>query len=58
MQARPGYPDSGALELREPDGATRALTPAGWQSWFGAVSPDGRTVVVEHFRSLSSQPPA
>jgi len=58
MQARPGFPDSGPLELREPDGATRALTPAGWQSWFGGVAPDGRTAVVEHFASLSgSHPP-
>ena len=57
MQAHPGYPDSAALELRAPDGAKRALTPSGWQSWFGAISPDGRTVVVEHFRSLSSQHP-
>ena len=57
MQARPDSADAGALELRAPDGATRALTPTGWQSWFGAVSPDGRAVVVEHYRSLSRHHP-
>jgi Tol biopolymer transport system component len=57
MQARAGLADAGALELRAPDGTTRALTPAGWQSWFGAVSPDGRTVVVEHFALLRGRKP-
>jgi len=57
LQTDPATAHAGPLELRVASGATRALTRPGWQTSLDAVSPDGRTVVVEHYRSEGGRHP-